>query len=354
MPSGFPHSSRQSAQFEEVCRRIFRHLLQRKESCRQFLSNEIVLSAASATNYTRWLAENGYLSSRSVKGRSSKRPVEWVRLSPARTLSIGLAISSRSVRAEIVDGCGGPLWSTEKPLHERRQVEVMEAINQVVQDCLEQAEERGQSCRSVGLSVSGTVGYGIVFSLDGVDDWRPCTPTDLLPAFKRLPKATVWTRIQCKLEGFAQSREVPRSLGYFEWDGGRLRMATMKNGVVIDGRNGTVSARLHQQVEKNGPLCYCGSRGCFVALLEKGEARCAHVRHVLGYLTGEDAIEAAAVEWRAEGEPLKAFPGDVTELVAVDDPPQMAWAGLRLLCAEEALLQAVRADRVTGNLVHAE
>lgn len=347
MPRGLPHSSSQSAHFEEVCRRIFRHLLQRKESCRQYISSHVILSAASATNYTRWLSEHGFLDSRSVKGSSSKRPVEWIRLRADRVVSIALSVSSKSVRAELVDGCGGRIWSVERPLQDHCQTEVMQAMSAVVESCLAQAEEREKHCGFAGLSVSGTVGYGIVFSLDGIHDWRPCIPTDLLAPFANLPKAEVWTRIQCKLEGFAEGRLENRSLGYFEWDGGRFRMATMRNGSVVDGRNGTVSSRLHQSVEKEGSLCYCGRANCFVALLETGEARCDHVRSVLESLTREDGMEAAAVEWRAEGEPLASGPDDATDLVAVDEPQNFALIGLRHLCTEEALLHAVRLDRLT-------
>lgn len=349
MPHGSPHSQNQVAQVEEVCRRVFRHLLMRDESCRQHIAAHVSLSPASATNYTRWLSGRGYLASRSVKAETSKRPVEWIRLAPEKAAAVIVAISSAAVYAELVAADGKRVWQVERPVEEKRQTEVMQAINCVVEACCDRAREEGHCCGFTGISVSGTVGYGIIFSLDGVDDWRPCTPTELLPAFEEISAAEVWTRIQCKLTGFAHSRACQNSLGYFEWDGGLLRMASMKEGTVIDGRNGTVSARLHQPVGRQGSLCYCGRRGCFIGLLEHGEARREDVHGVIEKLTREDDMTAAAVEWRGEGDPLKASDERGTELVAVDAPVEFALKGLRLLAAEEALVQAVRADRADAS-----
>lgn len=345
MPNGSPHVKGQSAQVEEVCRRIFRHLLQQGESCRQNIAGEVPLSPASATNYTRWLSAKHYLTCRSVKGTRSKRPVEWMRLSGRKTTSIAVAVSSRMVAAELVAANGESLWGLERSLREPRQLPLMQALNHVVQACAERARQMGSRCGFAGISVSGTVGYGIIFSVDGIADWRPCIPTELLPAFEKIDDAEVWTRIQCKIEGFAHDSGRGGALGYFEWDGGRLRMATMGDGIVIEGRNGTVSSRLHQPVTRKGAVCYCGTTGCFVALLESGEANCDLVREVIGRLTREDGMEAAAVEWRAESTGFRSREGDGTELVQVKDPQAYLLAGLRLLCAEKSLIQAVREDR---------
>jgi predicted NBD/HSP70 family sugar kinase len=345
MPNGSPHSNGQSSQVEEVCRKIFRHLLQHEESCRQHIATELGLSPASATNYSRWLSTCGFLESRSVKGNTSKRPVEWMWLNPSRVASIAVAVTAKAIRAELVSADGKAVWSTERNLENRCQHELMQALDAVVEACVQRGKKNGNPPCFAGLSVSGTIGYGIVFSFDGIKEWRPCTPTELLPAFRQIPQSEVWTRIQCKLVGFAHSQSRGKSMGYFEWDGTRLRMATMHDWTVIDGRNGTVSARLHQPVKRQGPLCYCGRRGCFVALLEHGEACREHVNGVIGHVAREDAIEVAAIEWKGEGEPDQAHFDGPTELVAVERAQDFSLGGLRMLCAEEALLQTVRTQR---------
>jgi predicted NBD/HSP70 family sugar kinase len=345
MASASPQNNGQSAQVEDVCRRIFRHLLQHGESCRQQISAEIGLSPASATNYCRWLSASGYLQSRAVKGATSKRPVEWMRLNPGKLVSVAVAITSKLVRADLIAADGSSIWHQEKTLENRCQHELMQAMEAVVAGALARAAKLDHRCDFAGVSVLGTIGYGIIFSFDGIKDWRPCTPTDLLPAFEQIEAAEVWTRIQCKMVGFAHPRRPNESLGYFQWDGSRLRMASMRNGVVVDGRNGTVSARLHQPVKRQGRVCYCGRKGCFVALLEHGEALQEHVTGVIDHITHEDEMKEAAIEWRGEGEPQQEVSKGSTKLVHVERNEDFAGIGLRLLCAEEALLDAVKRER---------
>ena len=110
-----------------------------------------------------------------------------------------------------------------------------QALGEVVGVCQEQARKLGRQCGFAGMSISGTVGYGIIFSFDGIPDWRPCTPTDLLREFEHFERTRIWTCIQCKITGFVHSLGRGNSIGYFEWDGSRLRMASMRDGTVIDG-----------------------------------------------------------------------------------------------------------------------
>ncbi len=345
MPNGSPHSNGQAGQVEEVCRRIFRHLLHRKETCRQHIAEEVALSPASATNYSRWLSANDFLETRSVKVATSKRPVEWMRLNPERVVSVAVSITPTLVRADLVSAEAASIWHREAGLRERCQHELMQALGTVVGACLERARKLGQRCSFAGISVTGTVGYGIIFSFDGIADWRPCTPTELLREFEIFTKKEIWTCLQCKIVGFKHSLGRGDSVGYFEWDGRRLRMASMLDGTVRDGRNGTVNAQLHRPVEREGPVCYCGRRGCFVALLEHGEAKREHVDGVIESLTGTAGMDVAAVEWRGDGEAPQRRPGSRTELIAVEPVQDFSRAGLRLLCAEETLLQAVREVR---------
>ena len=345
MPNGSPHSNGHSGQVEEVCRRIFRHLLHRGETCRQHIAEDVVLSAASATNYSRWLSANDFLETRSVKVATSKRPVEWMRLNPDRAISVAVALTPKLVRADLVSAAGASIWHVERELTERCQHELMQALGEVVGVCQEQARKLGRQCGFAGMSISGTVGYGIIFSFDGIPDWRPCTPTDLLREFEHFERTRIWTCIQCKIVGFVHSLGRGNSIGYFEWDGSRLRMASMRDGTVIDGRNGTVNAQLHQPVKHQGAMCYCGRRGCFVALLEHGEAKRKHVNGVIENLTGTAEMDVAGVEWRGDGEPPQMRPGSATELIAVEPAQDFSRAGLRLLCTEETLLHEVQVAR---------
>lgn len=347
MPTRSPHGHGQSGQVEKICRRIFRHLLQRGESCRQHIAEDMALSAASATNYSRWLDSFDFLETRSVKVATSKRPVEWMRLNPDKTVSIAITVTSRLVISDLVSADGERIWHTERVLQERCQHELMQVLEEMVDSCLVQARKMGQRCAFAGMSISGTVGYGIIFSMNGIPDWQPCTPTNLLPAFSNIQNSEIWTRIQCKMVGFSQQQPRGDLLGYFEWDGTHLRMASMRDGVVLDGRNGTVNARLHQPVKKDGPLCYCGRRGCFVALLESGEAQREQVNDIIENLTDSAEMDIAAVEWRGDGAPLQMRPGGRTELINLEPGEDFSFAGLRLLCTEEALVQAVLTARAS-------
>lgn len=256
-------------------REIAGRTLVRRKITRAEIASLTGLSLASVTLHTRWLLENRFLKAHTMRVDSSKRPIEELRIDPDRGTGVAIQISADTIRAEVIAADDTILHHISQSVSSHTQRHLLEAISILAERSWDWvARNRRKENVVAGLSVPGTVAIheGIIFTLDDVDQWEPCQPYEILPAFKPFTAVHTWTQVLCKCYGLAAELRTDDRLCYVEFDGQRFRVAALKRGEEGLGRHGTSSHELHRKVADDGPLCYCGRRGCLAALLKQGES----------------------------------------------------------------------------------
>ncbi len=332
-----------NSQREEAAAPILQQLLVRGPLSRNQLRECTGFSPASITNYTRALLSRGLLLSEPVAVAGSKRPVSFLRIAPDCGSAILLRTESNSLTAELL-ALNGEVRAERIVAYEaRNQSGVLGAIGHAVAALFKRARDEQLEPLLAGLGAAGSVApeYGIVFDLQGVTDWEPCQPGEILPVLREIPSFMVWTQVSCKVAGLAVSRKNDHRLAYLDFSGNTLRLASLQNGRILLGRYGTVSALLHRTVARNGSPCYCGRRGCLVPIIENGRATEKIIVNLVRRLATELDVSVMGIEGPEATERLERQVAGrcLDALVRVSEGAAYTARGLRYLAAKAALLR---------------
>lgn len=315
---------------------ILRNLLLHEKLSRREIGQIVSRSGGSVTRHTQWLIDREMIHARKKRVPTSFRPVEELSLVRQGTV-LALGLSSSVITAQLAECDGGLRHQWDEPVLQATQACVFEALDRAVS----QAYEFTDTIDVAGL---GVVGYlipdqGLIFGVEGIEGgWEPCQPGRILPSFKKVGRLFTWTDVACKARGLAGRLRNDGHLVFIEYLGKSFRIADIEAGEIHLGRYGTTSSRLHQSVVPDGPLCYCGRRGCLANYIQAGECSEELLADSLFHLLEEMKVDAVGVEWAGGAASLsdRLQAQGVAEVHAVSDGQRLCSEGLRALTIEKA------------------
>lgn len=326
---------------------LLQNLLMEQTLARKDVGQRLGLSAGAVSKYVRWLVDQQLVLSEARRRPWSKRPVEDLSINPAAGQALAVLVTSRCVEAQACRLDAEPVFTQDYPVPGRNQAEVLAALSQAVTEALGRVDG---AFDAVSVAVDGYAANDTVFGLDGVGDWQPCQPGLMLLALEDCPVTHVHPLISCKLRGLARQLGLASRLGYVELRGGRFQIATLTDGQVVLGGQGTTSPLIHQQVSNDPARCCCGRTGCLAGHIANGTVDGGMLGEALAGILGQSGIEHVGVEVDAAGgDLLESLGRHLPGLHHVEDGEQIARQGQRLRAAGEALAKIVSLRRSRGN-----
>jgi predicted NBD/HSP70 family sugar kinase len=272
---------------------------ERTSLSRAELSRISGLSPSTVTAITASLLSDGFLVEEAEPGAPGKssigRPATQLRVNPVAGHVVGIKLAPDSLTATVTDLAASPLGIVTRP-HGR------DADPNVVGDLFESVV--GQVVQASGIAESSLLGVGI--GVPGVVDpdtghvhdsplpeWAEIDLIALLESRLGLP--VLLDNDVNTLTIAEQLFGVGRGLAHFivVTVGRGIGMGIVINGVVYRGARGGAGEIGHVQAIADGPVCWCGRRGC----LEAVAAEPALVREVLastGRLVAPEELAALA------------------------------------------------------------
>ena len=190
------------------------------------------------------------------------RRAALININPAYARAVGLEISlSFGVRAVLADFCGGVL--DEEGDHDAAPEDLMDAAVAAVKKLL--SRNADANLAGIGVAISGLVDSeaGISREFPRIQSWKDVPVAAILAEqFKGLAVA-VENDVRCETLAVLRCG-VGRGLSDFVFlhIGHGIAAGIVADGELYRGATGNAGEFGHVPTEKDGPICYCGSRGC--------------------------------------------------------------------------------------------
>jgi hypothetical protein len=251
--------------------RIINKLLLLDVLTRKELSEQLGVSIATATNHTQDLIANQILLSETIPGINSKRPVQKLSLNGDFGMCAVISVGPMTITAELVKLDSKPVKVINVPVKSATQANILAALVEAANKIEASAKARGGKIISGMIGIHGTLNPSTqtIFSVKGVSDWEPSSPTGFLAYFKENPIYDLSTWIMAKCKGFAKEQRCDSNIGIVEFNDCQFHISAIYNEQVELGHLGTSSPNLHCEI-KDGLPCYCGRKNCFNAYIQNG------------------------------------------------------------------------------------
>lgn len=256
------------------------------------------LSAAAVTKAMKPLADAGYLveveePAEDQGARRVGRPATPVRVHAERCYFAGVKVTNDELIGVVTDLQATVCAVRHRPLRSGAVEDVVTELAALVAELLDESDAYRDSFGGLGVSVGGDVDpeSGMV-RYSPFLGWRQVPFVDLVAAATGLP---------VRLENDVRALTVAE-----QWFGsgvgaGSFAVVTVGTGIgcglfvnerVVSGAHGVAGEIGHLPVDKDGPLCHCGNRGC-VEAIAGNSAILARIRETTG---AEVADLASAIE----------------------------------------------------------
>lgn len=274
------------------------------------------LTKGTVSNICREMSAMGLIREAGQHRTGIGRPGDLIELNPNARCSIGLEISTNYVSAVLSNLCGTPIWKQYTAIEIGSPFEVIQAVVEALAlEAIDRARAFNIPLLGIGIGVPGVVNH---FVTEPAMGWKEVPLKQILIQRFHLPvlvenKARSAAMAEA-LHGSAQeaSSFIYVSVGTDVWS--TVEAAVVNEGYLYRGFGGRAVDAGHTILDPNGPLCRCGQRGCWQAMvnvgrevemvrqrLEAGEASVLQSHAANGYATLDHRmIHQAAVE----GDPL--------------------------------------------------
>ena len=230
------------------------------------------LSAAAVTKAMKPLADAGYLveveeAAEDQGARRVGRPATPVRVHAERCYFAGVKVTGDELIGVVTDLQATVCAVRHRPLRSGAVEDVVTELAALVSDLLDESDSYRASFGGLGVSVGGDVDpeSGMV-RYSPFLGWRQVPVVDLVAAATGLP---------VRLENDVRALTVAE-----QWFGsgvgaGSFAVVTVGTGIgcglfvndrVVSGAHGVAGEIGHLPVDKDGPRCHCGNRGCVEAI----------------------------------------------------------------------------------------
>jgi predicted NBD/HSP70 family sugar kinase len=219
------------------------------------------LSVATVSRITRDLVRRKVLLEVASPRAALGRPTRGLELNGASGRVLGISLLYPVLRAVVLNLRGEILRESSEPLAwSKGPAGILQPLRKAVQSL-----SRGlPRLAAVGLALPGqwdpTAGVSILYPR--IPEWRD------VPILRHLRE---WSGVPCAIVGYAPAMAVaeqaarvtaePRNLVTVEV-AENIAMGAIVNGHVLQGVSGNAGELGHIPIDPNGPLCYCGAKGC--------------------------------------------------------------------------------------------
>jgi len=232
-----------------------------RPSSRRELARQTGLSAATVSRITRDLVRSKVLTEVAKPQASQGRPERSLEINAGYGSVLGISILYPAARLLVLNLKGDVLREATEPLDPSRgKAALLQALKRSVQALARKADR----LIGVGLALPGQWDpeRGVSSLYPRVPDWKNVPIRALLEE---------WTRGPATLLGYApalalaeQARRTthePANLVCVEV-AENIAMGAIVNGGLLQGVSGNAGELGHICIDPDGPVCYCGSRGC--------------------------------------------------------------------------------------------
>lgn len=278
---------------------------------------ETGLSATTVSHLVNVLLESGFVHESGVGESSGGRPPIMVAFNYRFRYLLGVDMGATHLTVALTDLAG----KVTARRHERFDVAgdpagTIEAILALIEDTLEDAQQRFSNVLGVGIAVPAPLEgehldrpSGVILpSWDGFDLIAALQPA--LPLLISVENDANAGAIAEKWWGMGTEQD---NLAYIKLGTG-VGGGLITNGAIFRGSGGTAGEIGHTTIDLNGPLCRCGKRGCLESYLRVPALieRVAQVRTI----SAQRHMESAQLSSQAHGE---ESPVDLETIEAVID-----------------------------------
>jgi predicted NBD/HSP70 family sugar kinase len=239
-------------------REILAELCPGRTHSRRELALRTGLSPATVSRITRELVRGKVLTEEVRPRAAAGRPERLLEVNPDRGTVLGVSLLAPAARVLVMNLRG-------EVLKESREAIPWNQGKAGILGPLRRAVERAARARRLagaGLALPGQWDReaGVSLSYPRVPDWRAVPLRRLLEE---------WAGVPATLVGYAPALAVaehtrladPADLLCVEV-AENVAMGAIVNGRVVEGVSGNAGELGHITVDKDGPVCYCGNRGC--------------------------------------------------------------------------------------------
>lgn len=276
------------------------------------LAQRAGLTKATVSSICRDLEAQGLICDAGQDHTGLGRPGDLIELNSLARCSIGVEISTNYIAVMLTDLCSQPLWKFSVPLEIGSEQEVIFAqVEDLIRKAIDQAHTRSIPLLGIGVGVPGVVNDCVNAPALG---WKEVPLKKILAERFNLPVVVDnKARVAALVEALHGSARDVTSFVYVSIGTdvrSNVEAAVMSEGFLYRGASKRAVDAGHMVLDPNGPLCVCGQRGCWRALvdverevemvrrrLEAGESSTLQAYAADGYASLDHrAIHQAAVE----------------------------------------------------------
>lgn len=215
--------------------------------------------------------------------RGGRKPV-LLEINSGAGFAVGVELGMTLVKAVVVDLKGQIIARDARPtkVEQGRAAVVMEQLIGNIQKVMEDSGCPKDRIRGIGLGITGILdqGSGVSISFPRLMDWRDVPIKGLLEETFEVPVYIYGNTHAAALgEKWFGSGDGVRDLLYINIGTG-ISLGIIIDGSIYQGISDTAGEIGHLTIDKNGPLCYCGNRGC-LEVLASGSAMVSQVKEAL-------------------------------------------------------------------------
>lgn len=232
-----------------------------RPSSRRELARQTGLSAATVSRITRDLVRSKVLTESAKPQASQGRPERSLEINAGYGSVLGISILYPAARLLVLDLKGRVLREATEPLDPSRgKGPLLQALRRSVQSL---AKKAGRLI-GVGLALPGQWDpeRGVSALYPRVTDWKNVPIRALLEDWARCPATLLgYAPAHALAEQARRASHEPSNLVCVEV-AENIAMGAIVNGGLLQGVSGNAGELGHICVDPDGPVCYCGSRGC--------------------------------------------------------------------------------------------
>jgi predicted NBD/HSP70 family sugar kinase len=291
---------------------LLRDLWRHAPLSKAMLAQRNGLTKGTVSSICKDLAALGLIDNAGQDRSGLGRPGDLIELNPSSRCTIGVEISTNYTAVVLTDLCGQPLWQRSAPIDIGSAQEVVLAqAERLISEAIDQARACAIPLLGIGVGVPGVVNQHVNAPALG---WKEVPLKQTWEGRFSLPVIVEnKARAAAMAEALHGSAQDVASFIYISIGTdvhSNVEASVVNDGFLYRGARGRAVDAGHMVLDPNGPLCVCGRRGCWRAMvdvdrevemvrqrLEAGEPSVLLAYAADGYATLDHrAIHQAAVE----------------------------------------------------------
>ena len=242
---------------------ILSHLRPWRPSSRRELARRTGLSAATVSRVTRDLVR-GKVLTEAVKPQTSQgRPERRREINGRYGSVLGISLLYPAAHLLLLNLKGDVLRETSEPLDPSRgKAALLSALRRSVQSMARKSN--GARLIGVGLALPGQWNpeQGISITYPRVPEWKNVPIRSHLEEWAHAPATLIgYAPAHALAEQARRATHEPSNLACVEV-AENIAMGAIVNGGLLEGASGNAGELGHICVDPDGPVCYCGGKGC--------------------------------------------------------------------------------------------